>query len=423
MLAGRRIVVGVTGGIAAFKTASLVSELVKAGAEVRVIMTRAAREFVGETTFEALTMRPVAGRMWGRGAMHGAGGGAPLEDHIELARWCELVVVAPLTAHTLGRMANGLADDFLSTFLLAARAPLLLAPAMNTDMLAHPAVQRNLARVRELGAQVLLGEPGRLACGTEGPGRMAEPEEILAAVRARFSRERDLAGRRVLVAAGRTEEPLDPVRYLSNRSSGRSGAALAREALDRGARVTLVWGVADVAPPAGAEVVPVRSAADMERAMTAAFPACDVCIMAAAVADFRPGEPATSKLRREEGAALSLRLEATPDVLAALGRHPARGGKVLVGYALETGGVPEDARGKLVRKGLDLLVWNDATCEGCGIGGDTNRVALLAADGGLAELPLLTKDAIAAAIFDRILPLLAAPRQTAPRQPASAPGE
>lgn len=407
MLTGRRIVVGVTGGIAAFKTASLVSELVKSGAEVRVIMTRAAREFVGEATFQALTMRPVAGRPRGRGATHDT----MMDDHIEFARWPELVIVAPLTANTLARMANGLADDFLSTFLLATRAPLLVAPAMNSDMLAHPAVQRNLARVRELGAQVLLGAEGRLACGTEGPGRMAEPEEILAAVRARFARERDLEGKRVLIAAGRTEEPLDPVRYLSNRSSGRSGAALAREALDRGARVTLVWGVVDVAPPAGAEVVEVRSAADVERAMLAAFPACDVCIMAAAVADYRPSETADSKIRREEGGSRELRLEPTADVLAALGRHRARGGRVLVGYALETGGSPEDARGKLTRKGLDLLVWNDPTREGCEFGGGTNRVAFLDAADGVSELPLLTKDEIATALFDRVVRLLDKPRQ------------
>ena len=405
MLAGRRILVAVTGGIAAFKTAELVSALVREGAEVRVVMTRAARQFVGPATFQALTAHPVATELWlagpeGEPGPAGPGGFTP-EDHIALARWAELVVIAPATAHLLARMACGLADDLLTTFLLVTRAPILLAPAMNTHMLEHPQVQANLARVRERGAHVLLGAPGRLACGTEGVGRMAEPEEILEAVRACLTRERDLDGIRVLITAGRTEEPLDAVRYLSNRSSGRTGAALAREALARGARVTLVWGVADVEPPPGVELVAVRSAREMAEAAAAAFPRADVVFMAAAVADFRPAEVAAQKIRRREGETLTLRLEPTADILAELARHPARSGKTLVGFALEPGGEPAAARAKLAAKGVDLLVWNDPTRPGCGFGGDRNQVVLLDRAGGLEEFPPMTKLEIARLLLDR----------------------
>jgi len=392
MLAGRRVLVGVTGGIAAFKAAELVSALVKAGAEVRVVMTRAAREFVGPTTFRALTGYPVATDLWSQEA----------DDHIALARWAELVVVAPVTAHTLARYANGLADDLLSTLLLASRAPLVLAPAMNTNMLTHPAVQANLARVAALGAEVILGAPGRLACGTEGPGRMAEPEELLAAVERRLARTRDLEGKRLLIAAGRTEEPLDPVRYISNRSSGKTGAALAREALERGAQVTLVWGPADVEAPAGVDLQRVGTAAEMEAAMQDALAAADVVIMAAAVADYRPSRAATHKIRRTPGQELSLDLEPTADILAGLGRAPERASKLLIGYALETGAGPEAARSKLREKGLDLLVWNDPTRPDCGFGSDRNQVAFLDPEGGLEELPLLTKAEIARRLLDRV---------------------
>jgi len=313
--------------------------------------------------------------------------------------------VAPATANLLAKLAHGIADDFLTTFLLVNRAPLLLAPAMNTDMLEHPTVQANLERARALGAEMLFGAPGRLACRTEGPGRMAEVEEIRQAILGRLARRRDLEGRTVAVIAGRTEEPIDAVRYLSNRSSGKTGRELAREAQERGARVILVWGPADVEPPAGVELRAVRTAQEMEQAARGAFEEADAVVMAAAVADYRPREAAAKKLRREKGG-MHLDLESTPDILAGLGSDPRRPGKVLIGFALETEGEPEGARAKLTDKGIDLLVWNNPTRQDCGFGGDRNRVAFLGADGGVEELPLLTKAEIARRLWDRVAPLL-----------------
>jgi phosphopantothenoylcysteine decarboxylase/phosphopantothenate--cysteine ligase len=397
-LEGRTVVVGVTGGIACYKACELVRQLVAAGMQVRVVMTANAQQFVTPLTLQTLSGHPVATETFSLTQESEIG-------HIRLADSADVVVIAPATANALAKIATGIADDLLSTVLLATRAPLVLAPAMNVHMWEHPAVQENLARLIARGARVVGPASGALACGYEGAGRLADPAEIVEAVAAALAPQ-DLAGEHVLVTAGPTEEPLDPVRYLSNRSSGKMGYALARAARRRGAEVTLVSGPTALAAPAGVGVVQVASARDMARAVGEAFNAATVVIMCAAVADYRPRRALPQKLKKG-AASLTLELERNPDILASLA--PRKGRRLLVGFAAETHDLAAEARRKLRAKRLDLIVANDVTTPGAGFGSDTNQVRLLDAGGGDEELPLLPK----AEVAERILDWVAAHRRRA----------
>jgi phosphopantothenoylcysteine decarboxylase/phosphopantothenate--cysteine ligase len=387
MLAGRRILLGVTGGIAAYKAAYLARRLVEAGAEVRTVMTGAALRFLGGQTLAAITGSPPATELFGS---------AQVSPHIELARWAEVICIAPATAATMGRLAHGISDDLLSATVLAAEAPVVLAPAMHTEMWGHPATQRNAQQLRADGCLLVGPAAGALAGGDEGPGRMADSEDIVAALDGLLGGG-SLRGVRVLVTAGGTREPLDPVRYLGNRSSGKMGNALAAEAAARGARVTLVT---TVPPPAvGAlDVVEVETAEAMAEAVWSRAGEVDVAVLAAAVADFRPVRPAGEKLRRAAGPP-EIELEPTPDILAGVAARTDR--PFLVGFAAETGPA-EDAVAKARDKGVDLLVANDVTEEGSGFGTDTNRVILILADGTTEPWEMLPKELVASRLWDRI---------------------
>ncbi|MBV6520901.1 MAG: Coenzyme A biosynthesis bifunctional protein CoaBC [Gemmatimonadaceae bacterium] len=392
----RRILLGVTGGIASYKSAWLARILTQAGAEVDVVLTRSAQEFVGAVTFEALTGRRVHTAILEPGQAL---------EHIKLARAAELVVIAPATADFLSRAAAGRADDLLAAILLATTAPVLFVPAMNDRMWAHPQTRANVVHLRELGYRVLEPDVGELAVGEgSGPGRMPEPETVFAHIGRLLEPATGLTGKRVLVSAGPTREALDPVRFISNRSSGRMGIAIAAAAWRRGANVTLVHGPLTVRPPTGALLVGVESAQDMLREIAERLPEADVLIMAAAPADFRPAEVAGSKLKKAS-APSAVPLAATPDILVET-TGARKVGSIIVGFALETDEPIANARGKLARKGLDLVVLNDARESGAGFETETNRVTLLARDGTMSELPLMTKDQVADAILDRVGGLL-----------------
>ena len=394
-IAGRHVVLGVTGGIAAYKSCVVARRLTEAGVQVQAVLTAAGAEFVGAVTFEALTGRAPVTSLWQPGSAL---------EHVRLGREADLVIVAPATAHVVARAAQGLADDFLTALLLARDAPLLLCPAMNDRMFAHPETQANLALLRSRGVHVLGPDTGALARGEgDGPGRMVEPETIVAHAERLLRTAPPWAGRRVVATAGPTRERLDPVRVVSNRSSGRMGYALARAAWLRGADVTLVSGPTALESPPGVAVVRVESTADMAAAVAEVLPVADVLLMAAAPADYRPAVPLDRKTRREEGA-LRLDLEPTADILATTlpRRKP---GAVVVGFALETGDPLPAARAKLEAKRLDLIVANDATEPGAGPEVATNRVTLIGADGAEA-LPLQPKDEVAEAILDRVAMLI-----------------
>jgi phosphopantothenoylcysteine decarboxylase/phosphopantothenate--cysteine ligase len=392
----RRVLLGITGGIASYKAAWLARLLAQAGASVDVVMTSAATEFVGAVTFEALTGRPV------HVELHGPGRAL---DHIRLARAAEAVIVAPATADFLARAVHGPANDLLSACLLATEAPVLLVPAMNDRMWAHPQVRRNVAHARELGYQLLEPDEGPLAAGEgSGPGRMPEPETILAHVGRLLEAGGSLRGRRVLVTAGPTREAVDPVRFLSNHSSGKMGVALAAAAWRRGADVTLVAGPLSVAVPPGVRVERVETTEQMAAAVAAELPEADVLVMAAAPADFRIEAPAGQKIKRGDGA-LALALAPTADILRSTQAQRAAGA-VIVGFALETTDGLAHARGKLASKGLDMIVLNDATEPGAGFGVDTNVVTILTAAGDEERLALLPKADVADAILDRVERLL-----------------
>ena len=395
---GRRVLLGITGGIASYKAAWVARLLAQAGAEVDVVMTRSATEFVGAVTLEALVGRPVHTDLIAAG--HAL-------DHIKLARAAEAVVVAPCTADFLARAVHGQAGDLLSACLLATAAPVLLVPAMNDRMWAHPQVGRNADHARALGYHVLEPANGPLAAGEgSGPGRMPEPDVIVAHAACLLEARGALAGRRVLVTAGPTREPIDPVRYISNHSSGKMGVALASAAWRRGAVVTLVAGPLQVAVPEFVTHVPVESAAEMAHAVEAELPSAHVTIMAAAPADFHVAAVATEKIKRR-GDALTLELVPTADILAST-RAARRPGAVVVGFALETSDGEAHARAKLASKSLDLIVLNDATEPGAGFGVDTNRVTILGVDGTREALMLMPKPDVADAILDRVERLLAA---------------
>ncbi len=375
VLEGRKILLGVTGGIAAYKAVLLLRLLRRAGCDVRVVMTEAATHFVGPITFESLSEHPVHVHMFDAADASIAGATISPVEHIDLARWPDAVVVAPATANSIAGFAHGRADDLLATVVTACSAPVILAPAMNDVMWDNPATRENLRILSQRGWRIVDPETGDLACGYEAKGRMAEPATIFEAVRAVF--DGPLARRCVLVSTGGTEEDLDPVRVISNRSSGRMGFAAARAAREAGADVTVVAGRTTTPPPAGVELVRVRTADEMRRALEARFEACDVLVMAAAVSDYRPAERLDHKHPRE--GAWTVRLEPVPDILAALGAR--RGRRVVVGFALETGDVEARARRKLQEKHCDLVVANDPSVDGAAFDHDTNVVTVVGADG------------------------------------------
>jgi phosphopantothenoylcysteine decarboxylase/phosphopantothenate--cysteine ligase len=396
VLKGRRVLLGVTGGIAAYKACILTRLLRLHGASVRVVMTRSAERFVGPATFAALSDHRVYTDLFDEDPGHVL--------HVRLAREADVVVVAPATANVIAKLAFGIADDLLTSTLLEARCPFVIAPAMHTGMWEHDATQANIAALAERGVRVVGPVRGSLAAGDEGIGRMSEPDEILAAIEDVVSRGKDLAGRHVVVTAGPTWEPIDPVRFVGNRSTGRMGFAVAAEAFARGADVTLVVGPGTVEPPEGPRVVRVTTADEMRDAVFAAAEGADAVVMAAAVADFRPERTAASKIKKEAGAP-EMRLVPTPDILTELARDA--GGRVLVGFAAETEDVEAAGRAKLERKGVDLLVANEVGREGTGFGSETNRAAIVSRTGEDEVLREWSKRELAAAICDRLAKLLA----------------
>ncbi|MDR1603520.1 MAG: bifunctional phosphopantothenoylcysteine decarboxylase/phosphopantothenate--cysteine ligase CoaBC [Gracilibacteraceae bacterium] len=396
MLAGKKIVLGVTGGIAAYKAVDLASRLKKSGAEVRVVMTEAAAAFVRPLTFRTITGNPVHLRQFEEPRVWNV-------EHVALAEQADLVVVAPATAQTIACLALGLAPDLLATMLLAARSPILVAPAMNTAMYLHPATQEHLATLRARGVVLVGPEAGTLACGAEGPGRMSEPAEIAAAAERLLAGGGPLAGRQALVTAGGTRERLDPVRYIGNFSSGKMGYAVAESLAAAGATVTLVSAPTALAPPAGVRLLEAESALAMREAVLSCWETSEIVVMAAAVADYRPAAPATGKIRKT-GGDFTLTLTENPDILAELGRR--KQGQILVGFAAETGDGHARGLEKLRRKNADFLVLNDVTRPGAGFGADTNIVSFLYPDGQARELPLLSKREVAARITEEIIRLL-----------------
>jgi len=391
---------GVTGGIGAYKAVEVARELQKRGHDVAAIMTRTARKFVGAVTFEAITRRRVITDQFARGA------NADIE-HIALATDISLLLIAPATANLIGKLANGVADDFLTSLYLATRAPVLLAPAMNTNMLEHPAVQRNIQTLTSRGVHFVDPGEGFLACGWIGKGRLAEPPEIVAAAERLLRPTGSLLGRHVVVSAGPTYEDIDPVRYIGNRSSGRMGYAIAAEASRRGAHVVLVSGPTKLDPPPGVEIERVRSAVEMSRAMAQRAKEADAVIMAAAVADYMPETGAADRKIAKGDGPLTLSLVRTPDILADLGRTRGGGSRpVLVGFAAETGDPRPRARQKLAAKQVDLIVANDVSRADAGFDTDTNAAVLISADGEVEE-PLQPKALLAGRILDRVEHMLA----------------
>ena len=395
-MTGPKVVLGVAGGIAAYKAVEVCRRLVDAGVHVVPVLTAGATRFVGAVTFSALASEPVQTSLWDEAS--------PI-PHTKLGQSADLVVVAPATADVMARYAAGLADDLLTATLLATRAPVLLCPAMHTEMWEHASVQENVATLARRGVQFVAPESGHLAGGDSGEGRMAEPATIVARILAMLEPSRhDMTGLDVVVSAGGTREPLDPVRFLTNRSSGKQGHALAEVAARRGATVTLVTASAlALSPDVGARVerVQVETAADMEGAMVRAAASADIVVMAAAVADFRPKAVAERKLSKEDGLP-ELVLEPTPDILAGLAAQR-RPGQVIVGFAAETNDVLERGARKLARKGVDYLVVNDVSAPGSGFDHDTNAVTILGADGSSVDVPLTSKNAVAEAVFDRVI--------------------
>ncbi len=401
-----RITLGVTGGVAAYKAAELVRRLQQDGFTLQVVMTRGAREFVTPLTFAALSGQKVITDLFGE-----SGGEANLEsaiEHIAVAQRTDLLLVAPATADILAKFARGIADDFLTTLYLASTAPVVLAPAMNVNMWNHAATQENVEMLRARGVKIVDPDEGYLACGMTGAGRLAGQEAIVAAVHEALHAVRDLAGERILVTAGPTCEDLDPVRYLTNRSSGKMGYAVAKAAARRGANVILVSGPTSLETPAGVERISVRSAEEMQRAVQEKVASCSIAIFAAAVADYRPAQTSGQKIKRNKES-LTISLEPTPDILAGVARN--KGERFIVGFAAETDHVAENARKKLAAKNADLIVANDVTTEGAGFDHDTNVVTLFARDGRDLALPRMSKNEVAQRVLDEIVRLRSMPRQ------------
>lgn len=394
-LKDRCVVLGITGGIAAYKAADLVSRLKKMGADVKVIMTRSAAEFIAPLTLQSLSQNPVAMDMFEEPRSWEI-------RHISLAQSADVFVIAPCTANVIGKIAGGLADDLLTTTVMATKAPVLIAPAMNTNMYENPIVQQNIQKLTSLGYTFIAPESGRLACGDIGRGKLADPAHIAEYVQiAALRPSGDLRGRRILVTAGATQEALDPVRYLTNHSSGKMGYAVANAAYLRGADVVLVSAPSQQAALPGVTVLPVVSAREMYAAVMEQAPDADAVIKAAAVADFRPAEQAGQKLKKSGIASMELQLTANPDILQELG-DLFGGKKVIAGFCMETQDLLARAKEKLARKGADFIVANDLTTAGAGFGTDTNVVTILSADGSADSLPLMEKDAVANELLDRI---------------------
>ena len=394
-----KIALGVTGGVAAYKAAELVRRLQQEKLDVQVVMTRSAQEFITPLTFAALTGQKVITDMFSEADSAPANVESAIE-HIAVAQRIDLLLVAPATADILGKFAHGIAQDFLSTLYLATKAPVVVAPAMNVNMWEHEATQRNIATLRERGVHVVDPDEGYLACGMTGSGRLAATETIAKKVCDVLGIRHDLAGQTILVTAGPTCEDIDPVRFLTNRSSGKMGYALAEAAHRRGAHVVLVSGPTDLKIPAGVDWIPVRATEEMHRAVKERATNANVVIMAAAVSDYHPAAQHDKKLKRGEGS-FTLELEPTPDILAELGRE--KRGQILVGFAAETNAVAENARGKLARKGADMIVANDVTQEGAGFDADTNIVTVYLRDGREIPLPKMSKFEVANQILDRVL--------------------
>ncbi|HET8964579.1 MAG TPA: bifunctional phosphopantothenoylcysteine decarboxylase/phosphopantothenate--cysteine ligase CoaBC [Candidatus Acidoferrum sp.] len=392
------ITLGVTGGVAAYKAAELVRRLQQEGFSVEVVMTRAACEFVRPLTFAALSGKKVITDLFAE-----SGGEANLEsaiEHIAVAQRTDLLLVAPATADILAKFSRGISDDFLTTLYLATSAPVVVAPAMNVNMWNHPATQENLDRLRARGVQVVNPDEGYLACGMTGAGRLAGQDAIVATVREVLRVRRDFEGQTVLLTAGPTQEAIDPVRYLTNRSSGRMGYAVAEAAAQRGAKVILVSGPTSLDTPANVSRVDVRNAAEMLAAVEQNFAEATIAIFAAAVADYRPADPASSKIKRSPEQGITLQLVPNTDILAAMARKKEH--RLVVGFAAETASVAENARKKLKDKNADLIVANDVTAEGAGFDVDTNVVTLFARDGRDLPLPKLTKREVAHRILDEV---------------------
>ena len=426
VLLNRRIIVGICGGIASYKAVDLVSKLQQAGALVDVILTEHAEDFVRPLTFSTMSHRPVYSDLW-------EASGRAAETHIALGEEAELLAIVPATANTIARLAHGIADNMLTAVALATKAPLLLAPAMYRDMYTHPATQANLALLKQRGAWIIEPEIGRLASGAIGPGRLPDTEVLLGAISKVLGRHGDLAGRKVIVTAGGTQEPIDPVRYIGNRSSGKMGFALASEARDRGADVILISGPVALEAPYGVELRMVETAIQMLNAVHSAITGADVLVMSAAVADFRPATPMAQKLKKDGGEAqefdaqggFSLHLVRNPDILGGLAEtldqvEDAQSGQttdnaksskrrkrlVRVGFAAETNEIVTYARTKLASKHLDLLVANDISRTDSGFGTETNKVFIFHATGEMEDLPVMPKSGVATAIWNRVVPLL-----------------
>lgn len=395
MLKGKTVLLGVTGGIAAYKAAALASALVKQHAAVEVVMTQHATEFITPLTFEQLTGRKVMVDTFDRNFVHQV-------EHISLAQRTDLVIIAPATANICAKLAHGLADDMLTTTVLACRCPKLIAPAMNTNMYENPVTQDNLDTLRRYGWEVITPASGRLACGAVGPGKLPEPEELLQYILRQLAFPHDLEGKKVLISAGPTQEALDPVRYLTNHSTGKMGYALARMAMLRGAEVTLVSGPVSIAPPPFIRLVPVVSAKDMFEAITANAPESDYIFMAAAVADYTPAQYADDKIKKHD-ADMQIPLKRTQDILGHLGAHRTDG-QIICGFSMETRDMLENSRAKLQKKKVDMICANNLKVPGAGFGVDTNVITMITKD-EITQLPLLTKEETANAILDKAIRL------------------
>jgi phosphopantothenoylcysteine decarboxylase/phosphopantothenate--cysteine ligase len=397
MLRNRTIVLGVTGSIAAYKAAEIASQLTQSGARVNVIVTKEATEFISPVTFRAITGRPVVSEMFDLASEFSIG-------HVSLAKAADVVIIAPATANIIARLAAGIADDMLCCTVLATRAPVLIAPAMETDMYANPVTQDNLSKLRARDFVIVGPTTGWLASGREGLGRLADVNDIVGSICQVLGRGGDLKDRHVVVGAGGTQEPVDPVRYISNRSSGKMGYALAEAARDRGAKVTLVTAPTSLPEPVGVNVIRVGTAEEMCQAVEAVTPQADALIMAAAVADYRPVKAAKDKLRKEK-TGLTLEMECTRDILGTV-----KGNFIRVGFAAESSNLVENAREKLEQKKLDLIVANDITAGDSGFGTDTNRVTIIDREGEVDSLPLLPKREVADRVLDRVVALLPQPK-------------
>ena len=395
ILKNKTVLLGVTGGIAAYKSASLASLLVKAGADVHVIMTEHATNFINPITFETLTNHKCVTDTFDRNFEFHV-------EHVALAQKADVIMVAPATANVIAKLAHGLADDMLTTTILASKAPKIIAPAMNTGMYENPVTQDNLETLRKYGMEVITPASGRLACGDTGAGKMPEPENLFEHIVRACAFEKDMKGLKVLVTAGPTQEAIDPVRYITNHSSGKMGYSIAKACMLRGADVTLVTGKTSIKPPMFTNVVPVVSAKDMYEAVTSRRDEMDIIIKSAAVADYRPMNVATEKVKKKDGD-MAIPLERTDDILKHLGENK-KDGQFLCGFSMETENMLENSQNKLVKKNLDMIVANNLKVEGAGFQGDTNIVTLITAD-SVKELPLMNKEEVAFKLLDEILKL------------------